>query len=158
MRTISMLLMLRLFCSPLLAAEPASDIKMFPAAGEKEQRVIIRVPQRANEADSKVEVMIGLKQAADCNQRRISGDLQEINLKGWGYSYYRLEKMGPMISTRMACPPGSKNKSDTIPVIGKGYLLRYNSRLPIVIYAPKELEVRYRFWHADTNSQLATKE
>ena len=158
MRTMSTLLMLGVFSMPLLAVEPATDIKMFPVAGEKEQQVIIRVPKQAHEENSKVEIMIGLKKEVDCNQHRISGDLQELNLEGWGYPYYRLEKVGPMISTRMACPPGAKNKSDIVPVIGKGYLLRYNSRLPIVIYAPKELEVRYRFWNAEKESRLATVE
>ena len=158
MRTMSTLLMLGVLSTPLLAVEPATDIKMFPAAAENEQRVVIRVPKQAHEENSKVEIMIGLKQAVDCNQHRISGDLQELNLKGWGYPYYRLDKVGPMISTRMACPPGTKNKSDLVPVIGKGYLLRYNSRLPIVIYAPKELEVRYRLWNAEAKSQLAKAE
>lgn len=32
-------------------------------------------------------------------------------------------------------------------------LLRYNSKLPIVIYAPKDMEVKYRIWKADSKFQ-----
>ena len=55
MRTLSTLLMLGVFSMPLLAVEPATDIKMFPVAGEKEQRVIIRVPKQAHEENSKLK-------------------------------------------------------------------------------------------------------
>ena len=158
MRYLPVLMLTALASQPLLAADVASDIKMFPPAAKEEQRLVIRLPKLSHEENSKVEILIGQQQVVDCNLHRISGDLQEKDLQGWGYSYYRLEKVGPMISTRMACPPGAKNKSAIVPVIGKGYLLRYNSRLPIVIYAPKELEVRYRFWNAEKESHLATKE
>jgi len=127
----------------------ASDIKMFPPAAKEEQRLVIRLPKLSHEENSKVEILIGQQQVVDCNLHRISGDLQEKDLQGWGYSYYRLEKVGPMISTRMACPPNEKPKSSFVPVVGSGYLLRYNSKLPIVIYAPKGFTVKYRLWHAE---------
>ena len=47
----------------------------------------------------------------------------------------------------MACP-GQKKEQRFIPVVGEGFLLRYNSKLPIVVYAPKDVEVRYRIWSA----------
>ena len=32
---------------------------------------------------------------------------------------------------------------------GEAFLIRYNSRLPIVVYAREGVEVRYRIWSAD---------
>jgi ecotin len=32
---------------------------------------------------------------------------------------------------------------------GEPELLRYNSRLPLVVYVPVGVEVRYRIWKAD---------
>ncbi|RQW83332.1 MAG: proteinase inhibitor I4 serpin, partial [Methylococcus sp.] len=32
---------------------------------------------------------------------------------------------------------------------GEPYLIRYNSKLPVVVYVPKGNEVRYRVWRAD---------
>ncbi len=33
-------------------------------------------------------------------------------------------------------------------VRGEGFLLRYNSKLPVVVYVPEGFEVRYRIWQA----------
>jgi ecotin len=32
-------------------------------------------------------------------------------------------------------------------------LIRYNSRLPVVIYVPADAQVRYRIWKADGEGQ-----
>jgi ecotin len=83
--------------------------------------------------------------------------LEEKNLEGWGYPFYRLDKViGPM-STLMACPDG-KSKKDFVPVVGDGFLLRYNSKLPIVLYVPKDIEVRYRIWSASSKVEKAVQE
>ena len=37
------------------------------------------------------------------------------------------------------------------------YLLRYNSRLPIVVYVPEGVEVRYRLWSAAAEVQAMDK-
>ena len=48
----------------------------------------------------------------------------------------------------MACPPGSQKKRVFVPVVGDDFKLRYNSKLPVVVYAPSDVEVRYRIWSA----------
>jgi len=35
-----------------------------------------------------------------------------------------------------------------ITIGGDPYIIRYNSRLPIVVYVPEGVEVRYRIWTA----------
>lgn len=52
----------------------------------------------------------------------------------------------------MACPPGSQKKRAFVPVVGDGFMLRYNSKLPVVLYAPSDVEVRYRIWSASEKS------
>jgi len=37
---------------------------------------------------------------------------------------------------------------------GGPFLIRYNSRLPIVVYVPEDVEVRYRIWSADSASKM----
>ncbi|MEE4607550.1 MAG: ecotin family protein [Desulfobacteraceae bacterium] len=32
---------------------------------------------------------------------------------------------------------------------GEPYLIRYNSSLPVVVYAPEGVAVRYRIWNAE---------
>ncbi len=105
----------------------------------------------------KVEIIAGKTLEADCNQQRLGGELEEHTLEGWGYSYYRLDKVSGPMSTMMACP-GQKKEQRFIPVVGEGFLLRYNSKLPIVVYAPKDVEVRYRIWSASEKVEKAVSE
>lgn len=157
MRRLTMTSLLLASIAMPLQAAPKQDIKMFPVAKANEQRVVIRLPKLDDESSRKVEVMISKSMTVDCNTRRLAGDLQAEDLPGWGYNYYRLGELKGPISTLMACPKGSEKKAN-VPVIGDGYLLRYNSRLPLVIYAPAETLVAYRIWSTDKNPQQASRE
>jgi ecotin len=57
----------------------------------------------------------------------------------------------------MACPEGSQEVR-FVQVRFDQPLLGYNSRLPIVVYAPEGFEVRYRIWQAGNNIGSATPE
>ncbi len=48
----------------------------------------------------------------------------------------------------MACFDKAKHE-EFVRIPGE-YKLRYNSKLPMVIYLPKDAELRYRVWRADT--------
>ena len=157
MRRFSVTTLLLACISLPLQAAPKQDIKMFPAAQPDEQRVVIRLPKLQDESSHKIEVMISQRMTVDCNSRRLTGDLQTLNLSGWGYSYHRLAELKGPISTLMACPADSEKMAD-VPVVGDGYLLRYNSRLPLVIYAPAKTQIRYRIWSADETPQNANRE
>ncbi|MCY1426008.1 Ecotin [compost metagenome] len=61
------------------------------------------------------------------------------------------------MSTLMACPDG-KRQQDIVPVVGDGFMLRYNSKLPLVLYVPKDIEVRYRVWSASSKVEKAVEE
>ena len=47
-----------------------------------------------------------------------------------------------------AKPPAATGDRSRPEPHGEPYLIRYNSRLPIVVYAPEGVEVRYRLWIA----------
>jgi ecotin len=138
------------------AASP-KDIAPFPKAEDGFTRQVIRLAPQTRENDFQVEILAGKTLTVDCNHPRLGGMLDEKNLEGWGYPFYRLEKViGPM-STLMACP-GGQSKQDFVPVVGDGFMLRYNSKLPIVLYVPKDIEVRYRIWSASSKVEKAVNE
>ncbi len=59
-----------------------------------------------------------------------------------------------MAGTLMAIDPKAPKENRFVPLGGEPYLIRYNSRLPIVVYAPEEVEVRYRVWSAEPEAKV----
>ncbi|MGE8059386.1 serine protease inhibitor ecotin [Pseudomonas sp. NPDC089547] len=146
----------------LAAAAPAmaaslKDVAPYPEAEKGFTRQVIHLPAQADESAFKLEILAGKTLQVDCNRQHLGGSLEERTLEGWGYNYYRLGKVSGPVSTMMACPGGKKTEA-FVPVVGDGFLLRYNSKLPVVLYVPKDVEVRYRVWSASQNVQNAKAE
>lgn len=131
------------------AADPASDLmKPYPPATNEMQRNVMTLPALSDEDNYRVELIIGKMMATDCNPTRLLGELREETAKGWGYPYYNVTLAPQTVSTRMACPEGSKKmRLVTLPAASEK-LLRYNSKLPLVVYAPADVKVSYRVWQA----------
>lgn len=151
--------LLALACALPLAACAATPeaLKPYPAASAGYNRHVIELPAQADEAEHKVELIAGKTLEVDCNQQRLGGKWQEKTVEGWGYNYYELAQVGPALSTLMACPDNSR-KQAFVQVGGEPLLVRYNSKLPLVIYAPAEMEVRYRIWSAAANASPAPRQ
>lgn len=147
-------LTLGLSLSACAATEEA--LKPYPAAERGFSRHVIELPSRDNEAEAQVELIAGKTLATDCNQHRLGGQWQEKTVEGWGYGYYQLDKVGPMMSTLMACPDANTTEA-FVQLGGEPMLVRYNSKLPLVIYAPSDVEVRYRIWLASNPSKAAPR-
>ncbi|ERI50362.1 serine protease inhibitor ecotin [Pseudomonas sp. NPDC077649] len=148
-----------LACALPLAACAATPeaLKPYPTAADGYARHVIELPAQANEAEHKVELIAGKTLEVDCNQQRLGGQWQEKTVEGWGYNYYQLGQVGPAVSTLMACPDGSR-KQAFVQVGGEPMLVRYNSKLPLVIYAPADVEVRYRVWSAAAATSPAPRQ
>ncbi|MGE8064293.1 serine protease inhibitor ecotin [Pseudomonas sp. NPDC089569] len=138
-------------------AATLEKVAPYPKAESGFTRQAIHLPAQGKEEDLRVEILAGKPLTVDCNRQRLGGTLEEKNLEGWGYPFYRLEKVSGPASTLMACPDG-KSKQDFVPVIGDGFMLRYNSKLPIVLYVPQGVEVRYRVWSASDKIEKAIAE
>ena len=67
--------------------------------------------------------------------------------KGWGYTFYEMTGTGQVASTLMAVPGRHTHKSKPS-WVARPLTIRYNSRLPVVVYAPEGFEIRYRIWAA----------
>ena len=138
--------------SPPGSAPGSSDmsvqemLKPFPAAKPRQTRWVIQLPAQSNEADWRVELIPGKQMQIDCNQHHLGGKLHAKTLKGWGYGYYEFISKGQITSTLMACPESSKRQAF---VAAESLMLRYNSRLPLVVYTDKAYQLQYRFWRAD---------
>jgi len=141
--------------APLCAAEHP-ELKAFPAAREGMQRFVIVLPhkERGDEDDFRVELIAGRTTLTDgVNRVRLGSRIETRNLQGWGYTYYEVTGPSQTLSTLMAPPEGAP-QVETF-VTAAPVLVRYNSRLPIVVYAPSGYEIRYRIWQASETTQTA---
>jgi ecotin len=136
----------------------ADDMTAFPPAEEGMARYVITLPKQEDESAFKVELFIGKTVRTDAvNRYFFGGTLETENIPGWGYDRYILRKLGPMAGTLMAVDPGAPLVERFITTGGGLRLFRYNSRLPIAVYVPAGVEVRYRLWRADPNVARAQK-
>ncbi|HGU9816569.1 TPA: serine protease inhibitor ecotin [Enterobacter chuandaensis] len=137
------------FANDAQKAQPLEKVAPYPQAEKGMKRQVIQLPVQQDEANYKVELLIGKTLEVDCNQHRLGGQLESKTLEGWGYDYYVFDKVTSPASTMMACPDGKKEKKFVTAYLGDNSLLRYNSKLPIVVYTPENVEVKYRVWKAD---------
>jgi ecotin len=139
----------------VLSVDAGDNMKAFPPPDKGQIRFVIDLPRHDDESNYKVQLIAGKTVAVDeKNQYFFGGRIQKETIKGWGFPRYVLSELGPMAGTLMAIDPNAPKVDRFIGLGGEPYLIRYNSRLPIVIYTPEGAEVRYRIWNAD----LETKE
>jgi len=125
------------------------DLKAFPPAAPGMVRFVITLDHKSRdeEGDYRVEIITGKQMLTDgVNIYRLGNTIEPRTLQGWGYTYYEVTGTGQAISTMMAAPENSPKVEQF--VAATPLLVRYNSRLPVVVYAPAGYEIRYRIWSA----------
>jgi ecotin len=130
-------------------------MKAFPPAEKGMVRHVLQVPKRDDESAFKVELIVGKTVQLDAgNNYFFGGKIEEETIPGWGYTRYIVHKLGPMAGTLMAVDPAAPKVGRLVALGGEPYLIRYNSRLPVVIYVPEGVEVRYRVWSAEPETSV----
>jgi len=133
---------------PLLAEDPS--LKAFPRAEKGMVRHVLELPARKDESAFKVELLVGKTvRLDDANRYFFAGKIEEETVQGWGFPKYTVRSLGPMAGTRMAVDAKAPAADRFVTLGGEPCLVRYNSRLPIVVYVPEGAEVRHRLWKAD---------
>jgi ecotin len=156
----------RLLSPAPAAAVPRLDLSGYPQPGAAERRWVIQLPGvlpptrdpslSPSPSDWRVELIVGRELEVDCNRHSFSGRLRSEPLPARGTSLYRVSEVGPVASTRMACPPGEPKRRVFLPMGGgKPFVVPYKVSLPIVVYAPRDLEVRWRLWKAEKQQRPA---
>ena len=147
------------------AAIPRLDLSGYPAPAAGERRWVIQLPGvlppthdpalSPQPRDWRVQLIVGQLAQIDCNQHSFSGRLRHWRLADDKPMVFRVDNVGPMASTRMACPPGQPRRQAFVTMAGKPYVVPYEVSHPIVIYAPAALQLRWRLWKAEHQSRDA---
>ncbi len=130
-----------------LAAE--DNMKAFPPAEKGMTRHVLELPKMDDESAFKVELIVGKMAMVDtANRHFIGGTIEAETIEGWGVTRYIVHSLGPIGGTLRARVGGPIKEERFVSIGGEPYLIRYNSRLPVVVYTPKGAVVKYRIWSA----------
>jgi len=140
------------------SAQAADNMKAFPPAEKGMVRYVLQLPKQDDESTFRVELIVGKTVLLDeVNKYFFGGKIEVETINGWGFPRYIVSKLGPMAGTRIAVHPDTPKVDRFITLGGEPYLIRYNSRLPIVVYVPEGVEVRYRIWNASPEVKAIEK-
>jgi ecotin len=127
--------------------------KAYPPAEKGMVRHVLHLPTLKDELAVKVELIAGKTILTDgANQYFFGGRIVEQTVEGWGYPRYNVT-IGQLGSTLMAPPPNAPKVNRFAAIGGEPMIIRYNSKLPVVVYAPEGVDVRYRIWKADPEAK-----
>ena len=136
-------------CFASSTGHAADNMKAFPPAEAGMVRHVLQLPPQDDESIFRVELIVGKTVELDeRNSYFFGGRIEPENIEGWGFTRYLVTDLGPMAGTLMAVDPNAPKVARFVALGGEPYLVRYNSRLPVVVYVPEGAEVRYRVWTA----------
>ena len=125
--------------------DAAKQLKSFPETMEAYDRYVIYLPKQDNEEALRLEVIPGIMKEVDCNTHWLIGEFNTKEIEGMGYNYMVFDSKGDVAATRMACPDNTLIEKF---VAAEGNFGRYNSQLPIIVFVPKGVELKYNVWKA----------
>lgn len=135
--------------STAVSAQDKIDTSIYPKPKAGISQHIFTLPAQDNEGTYKVEIVASKTMMVDCNRVMIGADLESKTLEGWGYNYFEIEDVSPPATTQMACPDTTKKEAAVELNLDDDEFIRYNSKLPVVVYAPEDIKVGYRIWKTD---------
>ena len=113
----------------------------------------------ASPIDWRIQLIVGQTVTIDCNTKRFSGSGMTMRMlpKASGKALFEVKGPVAVISTKMACADNQSSRSSFLSLGKQPYLVPYNASWPIVVDLPETLQLRWRFWKAETRQQNAVK-
>ncbi|MFS2220306.1 MULTISPECIES: ecotin [Commensalibacter] len=133
-----------------------NQLSIWPKAEKGYQRFVIQLPPLSNEYNARVELIPQKKIKSDCNTVIIHGHMTTQTIQGWGYDFYRLDKISKPASTLMACPQNIEQEKQ-VSITTNLTFINYNSKLPLVVYVPDDITLAYRIWTSSSMHQARNK-
>ena len=115
------------------------------------------MPSVTHPENVKVQLSFGKTvEVDDINMYYLGGKIVEESIPDLGFKRYVLPSLGPLAGTLMSIDPSEPKVKKFLPILpGYHLLLRYNPRVPIVVYVPEGCEVHYKLWRADEEATKA---
>lgn len=147
------------FVLTVCSVDAGDNMQAFPPPDKGQIRYVLQLPEHDDESNYQVELIVGKTIEIDeINQYFFGGQIKQESIVGWGFPRYLVSELGPMAGTLMAVDPNTPKVTRFIRLGGDPFLIRYNSRLPVVVYVPEGVELRYRTWSADPEATIAKED
>lgn len=119
----------------------------YPKPSENQRRFVIFLDEKEAELENyRLQLLPGRVENVDgANRHFVCGEVKEETIEGWGYNYY-VVTMGPTAGTLMMPFGDAAKKTPKFVPMNNTELIRYNSKLPVVVLVPKDAELRYKIW------------
>lgn len=122
-------------------------LEIYPKAEQGMKKILYLLEKKEKEEDYKLEIKFGKDIVVDDNIHQfLGGNLEEKDVEGWGYPYYVFSGDSEMVHTLMAFPAESK-KERRVYYPWATKMLSYNSKIPLVLYVPKDVKVEVSLWN-----------
>ena len=127
------------------ANKGVNDLNVYPPVKKDQNRNVIVLEPKENEDDYRVLITASIDGMQDCNTKSRSAKYTEKVVEGMQYPYYEVGKIGDVVTTLMGC--SEIPQMGEIPInLSGNTILRYNSKLPIVVYASNGIKINSKIF------------
>lgn len=134
----------------LATSEAMESVKNFSQKDGFERHIVFLPPlDNEEEINRKVELIPGKNMKVECSNYRLDGKMETEQVTGFGYDYLVFNTDESLVLKDEKCKKVHRQERF---IEGEKQMISYNSRLPIVIYAPIGIEFHYKIW--ETNGKL----
>lgn len=122
----------------------AGNIDLFPKPNDSQIKQVLHLKPLKDEGKKLVIINFAKKLKLDCNYYFFTDEsLETKSLKGYGYPYYELNGGQSLAGTKKLCQEKPIFK---LVEFRKNIVSPYTSKLPFVIYTPKDVVVIYKIY------------
>ena len=134
----------------LATEEALENAKNYPnKAGYKKHLLYIPKLENQEETNRKVEIIPEKTLGVNSAVHSLSGKMETGKVEGYNFDYWIFDAT---VENKVVIETSTKSeKKDKFTIVEKK-LVAYNSRLPIVVYAPEGFEINYKIW--ETNGKM----
>lgn len=137
----------------------------YPTAEAGEKRVIFALDHKGDEAEQEQYMLqlipgrvLELSREDAANHQALGGSIEQHSVEGWGATFFHVKLEKQAASTLMHVhDEGHGEKVRKFVAMSTAPMFPYRSRYPVVVYLPKDAELRYGVWCGGRQMQAATE-
>ncbi|CAM42051.1 putative ecotin [Leishmania braziliensis MHOM/BR/75/M2904] len=137
----------------------------YPHAESDEKRIVFALDPKGDDAERdqyRLQLIPGrvleMSRNDAANHQTLSGSIEQHTVEGWGAPFFHVKLAKEAAATLMQVHSEDHvEKSRKFVALSNTPLVPYTSRYPVVVYLPKDAELRYSIWCGGEQMQATTE-